>query len=185
MLYNSNFDDQEFQAAKKREFNKTIDDPCALQQRQDDNSKKLKFITTNHKDLLDAKTDMNFFGIALKDQLFVPEEKMDDDSNLRYGKTGGVLTNMNTKNLFNQLPLPTLPYRGQLSRGDVATEDTFRNLYETKRNSCNPRDSEYFQRHFYIFDESKGIEVPQPEKSVETQSLGPRGGISTRFVSKK
>ena len=47
MLYNSNFDDSEFQNVKKREFNRTIDDPCAIQQRVHDNGKKLKFITTN------------------------------------------------------------------------------------------------------------------------------------------
>ena len=43
MLYNSNFEDSEFQKVNWREFNRTIDDPCAIQQRTQDNNKKLKF----------------------------------------------------------------------------------------------------------------------------------------------
>ncbi len=185
MLYSSNFDDSTFQQVSKREFNKTIDDPCSIQQRTQDNSKKLKFITTNHIDLIDAKANLNFFGMTIKDQLFVPAEQIDSFSSLRQGESGNIMTNCNVRNEFGQLPFPTMPSRYQLSHGDVAIEDGMRNFLETKKNSCNPRDSELYKRHFYIFDNTPGVEPPNAIQSVETDAFGPRGGLSTRFTGTK
>lgn len=182
MIYNSNFDDEAFAKATTREFNKTIDDPCAIQQRATDNTKKLKFITTNHRDLLDGRESMNFFGMTVKDQLFVPADKMDTYSMLRQGQSGNILTNCNVKNEFGQLPFPTLPSRYQLYHGDVDIEDGMRNQQTVNRNSCNPRESQLFKRHFYIFDDAAGVEEPNALNSVESKSFGPRGGISTRFM---
>lgn len=186
MLYNSNFDDSEFAKVSKREFNRTIDDPCAIQQRTEDNNKKLKFITTNHVDLLEAKESLNFYGMTVRDHLFVPGEQMDSDSFLRYGKTGGIITNPNIKNEFGQLPFPTMPGKYQTAHGNVDIEDPMRTpLLESNRTSCNPRDTEFFKRSFYVFDDKRGIETPNPVNSVETKHFGPRGGISTRFIEKK
>lgn len=182
MIYNSNFDSSGFQSS--REFNRTIDDPCATQQRSEDNSKKLKFVTTNFRDLLDAKDKLNFYGMTIKDKLFVPAENMDEDSKLKYGETGGVITNCKTKHGFGQLPLPTIPSRYQLYHGDVDIEDSIRNLSDNTKNSCNPRDTEYYKRHFYVFDDSKGIETPDAIKSIETPDFGARGGLSTRFIAR-
>ena len=140
MFYGSNFNDTDFHKFKAAEFNKTIDDPCALQQRANDNTKKLKFVTTNHIDLLEAKDRNNFFGIGVRDQLFVPGEKIDDYSSLLNGGSGHALTNCNVKNGFGQLPMPTVPSRYQLFHGDVDTEDKLRNYYEVNKNSCNPRE---------------------------------------------
>jgi hypothetical protein len=179
MLYNSNFDDSDFQKVNFREFNKNIDDPCTIQQRNDDNTKKLKFITTNHIDLLEAKEKLNFFGMTIKDHLFVPANKMDDDSDIRIGEKGNILTNCNIKNEYGQLPFPTMPYRGQTAHGDVKVE--YLHLLEENKNSCNPRESNYHNRFFYIFDNKQGIETPNPLKSVEMPEFGPRGGISSRF----
>jgi hypothetical protein len=183
MIYNSNFDSTGF--SSKREFNRTIDDPCATQQRYEDNNKKLKFVTTNFRDLLDAKDQLNFYGMTIKDKLFVPAEEMDKDSKLKYGETGGIITNCKAKQGFGQLPLPTVPSRYQLYHGDVDIEDSMRNYSDNTKNSCNPRDTEYYKRHFYLFDDSKGIETPDATKSVETNEFGPRGGMSTRFLTKK
>ena len=171
-MYPSNFDNS------VREFNKLIDDPCAIEQRNNDNNSKLIYITNNYNDLIESKETMNFYGIDIRDQLFVPAEKMDDDSFLRYGKTGGILTNCNIKNEYGALPLPTTPFRGQSHAGDTVTEDSMRNLYEDRKNACIPRDLRYHDRSFYIFD---GIEKPDAIKSVETDAFGPRGGFSTRF----
>lgn len=188
MLYTSNQDDSLFRIdtdanrGKFREFNKTIDDRCAIQQRNDDNSKKLKFITTNHIDLLEAKSALNFYGMTIRDTLFVPSEGIDTDSGLRMGTSGGVLTNCNVRHGFGQLPLPTMPSRYQLFHGDVVVEDSIRNFLETNRQSCNPRDNEYYNRSFYIFNQERGIETPDATKSVETPQFGPRGGSSTRFA---
>jgi hypothetical protein len=182
MIYNSNFDSSGFKSS--REFNRTIDDPCATQQRQQDNSKKLKFVTTNFRDLIEAKEKLNFYGMTIKDKLFVPSESMDDDSKLKYGETGGVITNCKTKYGFGQLPLPTIPSRYQLYQGDVDIEDSMRNLSENTKNSCNPRDTEYYNRHFSLFNDSKGIETPNASKSIETPDFGVRGGLSTRFIAR-
>lgn len=183
MIYTSNFDDSDFVNIKTRDMNRTIDDPCAIQQRTEDNNKKLKFMTTNHVDLLEAKEKLNFYGMTIRDHLFVPSEKMDGDSFLRYGKTGGIVTNPNIKNEFGQLPFPTLPSKYQTAHGNLGVEDELRTpLYELNKNSCNPRDVEYFKRSFGIFNDKIGIETPDALKSVESNDFGPRGGISTRFL---
>lgn len=164
------------------EYNRTMDDPCAIVQRNNDNGKKLKFITTNHADLIQAKDSLNFFGMSIKDSLFVPSNKMDEDSSLRMGGKGGVMTNCNTVNSFGALPLPTAPSMYQLFHGDVEKEDAMRYNIESNRKSCIPTETTFFDRSFYIF---KGIEEPSPIKSVETSTFGPRGGASTRFVQSK
>jgi len=183
MIYSSNFDESRFKSSG--EFNRTIDDPCATQQRLLDNNKKLKFVTTNFRDLLDAKEQLNFYGMTIKDKLFVPAEEMDKDSKLKYGETGGIITNCKTKHGFGQLPFPTLPSRYQLYHGDVDIEDSIRNLSDNTKNACNPRDTEYYKRHFYLFDDSQGIETPDAIKSIETPDFGPRGGVSTRFLTRQ
>jgi hypothetical protein len=185
MLYNSNFDDSSFKSST-REFNKTIYDPCETNQRNSNNNKKMKYITTNHVDLLEAKDKLNFYGMTIRDQLFVPSNNINEDSFLRYGKTGGIITNANTKNVFGQLPLPTMPAKYQTAHGDVEIEDKFVRipLLEVNKQSCNPKESNYHNRSFYIFDDSQGIDTPNAGKSVEGRDFGPRGGINSRFISK-
>lgn len=177
MLYSSNFDDSAFEGV--REFNRLIDDTCAVQQRTQDNFQKFKFVTTNHIDLLEGKQALNFFGMTVKDKLFVPADMMDGDSQLRYAP----LTNMNVKNELGQLPLPTMPSRYQLAHGDVDIEDGMRNWTAANKKSCDPHDTQFHDRFFYIFD---GNTVPTPNalQSVEIPAFGPRGGQTTRFTSK-
>lgn len=182
MIYNSNFESPNL--APTSEFNRTIDDECAQKQRLDDNTKKLKFVTTNFRDLLDAKTELNYYGMTLKDKLFVPQEEMDRESKLKYGETGGIITNCKGKNDLGQLPLPTMPSRYQLFHGDVDIEDSMRNLSDNTKNACIPRDSKFHDRFFYLFDDSKGIETPNATKSIETAGFGPRGGVATRFIAR-
>ena len=184
MIHSNNLDDSSFQSFNNREFNRTIDDACATQQRAMDNTKKLKFVTTNYADLLEGQSTMNFFGMAVKDHLFVPSESIDKDSDLRNGQNGGVLTNCNVRNGFGALPMPTTPSRYQLYHGDVVTEDSMRNFIESNRKTCNPNDTEYFKRYFYLFDDERGVETPDAGKSIEPPTFGPRGGIGTRFISK-
>lgn len=175
-----------FDKIKKRDFTRTISDPCYMQQQSDDYSKKLKFITTNHIDLLEARDKLNFYGMTIKDKLFVPAEKMDQNSFLRYGKTGGILTNPNIKNEYGQLPFPTVPGKYQLSHGDVEIEDSIRYLIEPNRKSCHPIEKDFHNRSFYLFDDKLGIDTPNPLSSVESPELfGPRGGVSTRFGMSK
>lgn len=180
MLYNSNFKQS---TQTSREFNRTIDDPCFIQQQSQDNSKKLKFVTTNHLDLLNAKNDLNFYGISIKNQLFVPSENIDQFSSLRQGQSGNIITNCNIKNEYGQLPFPTMPSKYQTSHGDINQETILtKSNYVVNRKTCNPKDTAYYNRSFYLFE---NVEAPNALKSVETSQMGPRGGISTRFSNKK
>lgn len=184
MLYNKNFDDAKFKEYESREFNRSIDDPCYLQQEASDNAKKLKFITTNHVDLLEAKDKLNFYGMTVRDQLFVPSDRIDNFSKLKNGSDGYTMTNCKVKNGLGQLPFPTMPSRYQLFHGDVTVEDSMRNLRETNKKSCNPSDKDFHNRSFYIFNDEKGIETPKAFMSVESKEFGPRGGKDTRFINR-
>jgi hypothetical protein len=184
--YFSNFDDSKFRkmSLKNNEFNNLKDDNCYINQQNNDNNKKLKFITTNHIDLLENKEKLNFFGYSIKDQLFVPGDKIDTYSNLLNGQNGEQLTNCKIKNNFGQLPLIS-NYRGQLFHGDIDKEDYLQKTSDqVKKNACLPRDSNYQKRSFYIFNDKQGIETPAAINSVESQhngfSLG-RNGANTRF----
>ena len=186
-LYPANFNDSDFNKYKNVEFNKLNEDACYNLQKDLSNKKKLKFVTTNHIDLLEAKEKLNFFGIGMRDQLFVPGERIDTYSDLLNGKNGQTLTNCNVRNGFGQLPLPTTPYRGQLQHGDVKIEDSIRNNIEVRKNACLPRDTNFHDRSFAIFDDKLDIHTPQAIKSVETPQVGfvmGRNGAATRFLNK-
>lgn len=159
-------------------MNNLRDDPCSLSQRDNANNKKVKYITTNFKDLLEAKEKFNFFGMTTKDKLFVPAEKIDTDSQIRYGENGNILTQFNVRQTFGTLPMATTPGRYQLSHGDVEIEDKIRLSFQDNKKSVLPSDSQFFNRYFYIFDDSKGIETPKPENFIEKLN---RAGVSTRF----
>jgi hypothetical protein len=173
--YFSNFDDSSFNNQKPREFNKLRDDECDIKQRNFSNDKALKFVTTTFKDLIDAKQTKNFFGIDIKDQLFTPANLMDDESKLKMGVSGGQLTNCRVRHELGELPLPTMPARYQLYHGDVSVEDSMRNFVGTNKKSCNPKDDQFYNRSFYMFE---GIEKPDATKSVEENI---RCGISSRY----
>ena len=151
-------------------MNRTFDDPCAQQQNQLQSNKKLKYVTTNHKDLVDAKEQLNFFGMTVKDQLFVPSDKMDGDSKMRYSE----MTNKNVKYELDAFPV-NVGFRGQLHRGDTDKEMDLRGLWDKQLKSCQPKGDDYHARSFYIFPE--GMETPDATKSVETWT---RGGECTR-----
>jgi hypothetical protein len=185
----SNFDDSSFAKYENTDSNRLISDDCAIQQKIQDNSKKLKYITTNYVDLLEANKKLNFFSIGVKDQLFAPADKIDDLSNLRNGVDGGQLTSLNERRCIElgQLPVPTMPYRGQLFHGDVNIEDNIRNNIQVKKHSCLPKDTEFYDRSFSIFNNSQEIETPMPSKSVELPESGfqfGRVGLPSRFCNR-
>jgi hypothetical protein len=186
-IYPANFDSSGFEGNKMREFNRLNEDLCYNQRKTNDNNKKLKFMTTNHKDLLEANDKLNFFGMSSRNELFVPGDKIDTYSNLLNGENGGTLTNCNVRNGFGQLPVPTTPYKGQLQHGDVVIEDSIRELLEVKKNACLPKESNFEQRSFTIFNNDLDIETPNPIMSVETSTKGfnfGRNGESTRFSNR-
>jgi hypothetical protein len=187
-LYPANFDDSSFTLLSKNEFNRLSEDLCYKKTREQDNNKRLKFYTTNHADLANAQSERNnFFGIDIEQNLFVPNpENIDKLSGLRNGTLAGTMTNCRLRNEFGQLPLQ-MPFKGQVSRGDVCKEDSLRNYVEPKKNACLPKDTEYYKRHFSIFDDTLKIETPNALKSVERPELGfqlGRVGAPSRFDSK-
>lgn len=186
-IYPANFNYSEFEKYKISEFNRTSEDSCFNKRKDNDNDKKLKFMTTNYIDILEGKDKLNFFGYSIKDGLNVPGERIDNYSDLLNGKTGGQITNEKWKNSLGQLPLLTTPYRGQLQHGDVIKEDSIRNYIEPKKNSCLPKGTDFEQRSFAIFDDAQGIEVPNANKSVEQHDNGfhlGRNGVSSRFQNR-
>ena len=162
------------------EFNKISQDPCNIQQKNISSEKKLKYITTHIDTLENAKESMNFYGIDIKDTLFVPVNQIDNYSDLLNGNSGNKLSRCNIKSDFGQLPFPTMP--SKLGKyGDIDIEDNLGNILHYKDSSCLPRDTNYHNRFFYIFE---GIEIPNALKSVEMPENGfdfGNRGISTRF----
>ena len=94
------------------------------------------------------------------------------------------MTNCKVKNIFGQLPLPTVPAKYQTGHGNLEKEETLRFplIYEEHKQAIIPRDEEFYKRSFYIFE---NIEKPDALKSVETPEFGPRGGVSTRYLPKQ
>ena len=186
-IYFSNFDDSSFAPYENTDSNRLTSDPCAIQAKNKDNDKKFKYIVTNFADLAQAQDELNFFSIGVVDTLFVPSDRIDNWSDLLNGQNGNTLTNCKVRNGFGQLPMPTLPYRGQVYHGDVDIEDSIRNHNQLRKNSCLPRDSQFEQRSFAIFDQSKGIEIPNAIRSVEKPEdgfVGGRIGAPSRFIER-
>ena len=163
-------------------MNRLRDDACSMDQRNNANGKKLKYITTNFNDLLQAKEQFNFFEMTTKDKLFVPSEKINDYSALIDGKTSTILTQLNVRQGLGQLPFPTTPGKYQLFHGDVVKEDEIRLNYQDNKKSSLPFDPRFFDRSFYVFNDAKGIESVKPIDFVEAQN---RAGVSTRYPPNK
>lgn len=163
----------DFTFTPTRNLTGLLDDECEQQKRDQDDTTKLKYVTTNHIDLLEGHTQ-NWFGIALRDQLFTPAEHMDSDSTLRFSP----LTNCKIRNNYGQLPIPTLP-----SLGNAHVQDTDKQskyiwpLHNRERNECQPRDDAFHNRSWYVFPEMKHEAI----RSVQT-SNDYRQGSSTRFL---
>jgi hypothetical protein len=187
--YTANFDDSAFAAYENTDSTRLSADACAIKLRNNDNEKKLKFITTNNIDLIESADKLNFFAIGLQDQLFVPSDKIDHYSNLLNGQNGGELTSKNERRgiNFGMLPLKTLPFRGQISHGNVDIEDSIRNNLEPQSKACNPKDTQFYSRSFYIFDDKLNIETPLATRSVEKPEDGfafGRMGIPSRYCNR-
>lgn len=156
-----------------RNLTRLQDDECEQQRQAAEESTKLKYVTTNHLDLLEGH-EYNWFGIGLRDQIFVPQENMDGDSYLRYAP----LTNCRVRDSIGQLPIPTLPSLHNAHVQDTDKESNYLwPLHNRGEKTCNPREVDYYNRSFYLFPEMKHEAI----KSVQT-STDYRQGISTRFL---
>jgi hypothetical protein len=170
----------------KKDQVKPRDPGCYIVSQKNENAERMKYYTTNHIDLLTAKDKLNAFSIDYRDTLFAPSAKnIDVDSRLTQSK----LTRCKVKHGFGQLPFPTMPQKHQLSHNNekITVEDEIRFLdygNSLKKKTCIPRDSDFYKRSFYIFDDNNNIELPDALLSVERPEnmwSELRCGIPTRF----
>jgi hypothetical protein len=155
-------------------MNNLRDDTCAQELQNASNVQKLKYMTNNFRDLADAQKTSNFFGIAVKDHLFVPDHLVDRDSELRKSQ----LTNCNVKTSLGPLPV-NIGFRGQLWHGDSDTEMSIRGVWNRDAKPCKPKGIDFNERTFQLFPENV-VDAPNPLLSVENWS---RPGLPTRFES--
>jgi hypothetical protein len=163
----------DFSFTPTRNLTSLVDDECYQQRQNMQDSSKMKYVTTNYIDLLEGHSQ-NWFGISMRDQLFTPAENMDADSNLRNSK----LTNCKVRNNFGQLPIPTLPALYNAHAQDTDKESKYIwPLSNEKHGGCQPMDTNYHDRSWYIFPEMKHQAIKSVQKSNDY-----RQGTSTRFV---
>lgn len=150
-------------------LNRLGEDACYKQAKDYSNGQILKFQTTNHLDLLNAHKDFNHFTMsATESHGKVTGDRVDTYSKLANAQH----TNEKYKGSFGMLPLNPA-FKGNTVQ-DTDTESSIRNLQNPRKNSCLPRESEFYNKSFYIFSNEN---VPRPEKAVEAN----RVGLSSRF----
>lgn len=166
------------------DLNRLRDDIGDINKKREDNLKKLKYYTTNNIDLINVDQTRDFYGLNLKDGLFVPTPKIiDESSQLTINKSGN--TSYRNKTTYGQLPLPTLPSQVHSAKGNTEIEDSLRHNFIIHKKATNPKEVNSYSRTFSIFD-SELLEKPDNLKSVENpRDFGPRGGINSRNIFKK
>lgn len=147
-------------------------DKCNMDKDEIQSMKPLKHFTRNFFD----KKIIQDRGINFQDGFGTPSCKIDHSTNMRFGTS----TNLNLPLNLPALPLPTTAsyVKGQ---GPVSVEQRIRPRQTKELKSCNPRDTEYYKRHFYIFDHLSVTPNGCVDNVVQN---GPafRQGVPTRFV---
>jgi hypothetical protein len=157
-------------------MNRQRDDACNIQLNTDNNSTKLKYLTTNFVDLEEAETTSNFFSIGLKGSLYTPADKITQETELQHSE----VTNQRAKTGFGALPLPTMPGKYfQNAYGDPEVEENIRGVYLTRDRVLEQYNGMAYNRTFPTF----------PEGSVYDNMLNfvedtPRGGEYSRKFKK-
>jgi hypothetical protein len=161
------------------------DDGCFNQVKDIQDQKKFKYYTTNHIDLLDSRQKKNFLSISANEGQRVGSKEIDGDSKFRYTQQSKCKGHQS----LGELPLNM---QGRNRTGhNIKHLDTEYNLLNDintenfKRHSKIPRDNNYTNRTFTIFDNKN--DTPDALKSVEKPELNGcarRGGENTRFDSR-
>ncbi len=152
-------------------------EPCNLDKDEQQSTKSLKYYTQNFFDKEIIQNRGVFFHSGFNS--VPPPCKIDDDTSARFGK----MTNINLVQNLPALPLPTTAsyYKGQ---GPVQVEDYIRPQHDRSLKQCNPKDSEFYNRSFYIFD---SLPVKPNECWENYVQTGPsyRQGVDTRHSLNK
>ena len=147
-------------------------EPCNLDADERQSTKPLKYYTQNFFD----KTVVQNRGIFFHDGFnsVPPACEIDNDTRLRVGE----MTNINLVQNLPSLPLPTTAgyYRGQ---GPVLIEDRIRPQGIRDRNQCQPKETDFYQRHFDIFD-TLPVTPNKCVKNVVQDGAAFRQGVPTR-----
>lgn len=149
-------------------------DSCNLDKDEIQSTKPLKYYTQNFydKDIIQNR------GIFFNDGFGVPSCKIDVSSQARVGAN----TNPNLIQNYDALPLPTTAsyVKGQ---GPVEVEDSIRYISSRETKACQPRDTHFYDRHFYVFE---GLPIT-PNACVDNvvqKGPGYRQGVDTRHTLK-
>ena len=159
-----------------RNVNRLSDDFCAINQRERESQKPLKFITTSFKEFNDRQ---ELRGIYFHDGHGVPGCRVDTHSQLNNGQLN---TNPNLPQSLPAFPLPTTgSSAGGQGQGDTDTEFMLRGKDTNGKKPCLPFDPQFHDRHFTNFDNL--CKKPQDPDHTVQKSHSFRGGVSTRLFN--
>lgn len=143
---------------------------CNLDTDERQSTKPLKYYTRNFFD----KNIIQNRGIFFNDGFGIPSCEIDKSTKSRFGTA----TNINLVQNLPALPLPTTASYAK-GQGPVLVEQMIRPQHNRNKKQCNPKDSEYYNRSFSIFD---GLPIV-PNRCVDNVvQNGPsyRQGVDTR-----
>lgn len=156
-----------------RNSNRLSDDICALNHKQQESQKPLKYMTRSFANFNDRQ---NFSGLYFHDGPGTPSGIVDQESIL---KNGQINTTLNLPQSLPPLPLPTTGSRaGGFGNGDINIESQLRGKDSSHFKPCGDRDGKFYERHFPIFDTLP--KRPQVLKHTVQKNHEYRGGVSTR-----
>lgn len=118
-------------------------DPCNIKLDNSQSQKPMKYYTQNFFD----KEVVQNRGINFHDGFGTPSCKIDQNTKTRFGTP----TNLNVLQNLPALPLPTTAsyVKGQ---GPVLVEQRIRPEIARTDKTCQPREVDFYKRHFSIFD---------------------------------
>lgn len=145
---------------------------CNLDKDEKQSMKPLKYFTRNFFD----KTIIQNRGVFFHDGFGIPSCEVDNSTKSRFGAT----TNINLVQNLPALPLPTTASYAK-GQGSVSIEQMIRPQHNRELKQCNPKDTDFYNRHFSIFE---GLPIV-PNKCVDNvvQNGSPyRQGVDTRHM---
>lgn len=146
--------------------------PCNLDADERQSTKPLKYYTQNFFDKAVVQNRGIFFHDGFNS--VPPACEIDNDSRLRVGE----MTNINLVQNLPAMPLPTTASYAK-GQGSVDIEDSIRPQGIRDRNPCQPREVDFHNRHFSIFD-TLPVTPNKCVKNVVQDGSAFRQGVPTR-----
>lgn len=118
---------------------------CNLTKDEKQSTKPMKYYTKNYFDKGIIQNRGVFFHDGFNS--VPPACEIDNDSKTRIG----AMTNINLPQNLPALPLPTTASYAK-GQGSVLVEDRIRPQHIRKLKQCNPKEDDYYNRHFSVFE---------------------------------